>query len=347
LANSQKATGNKKYWREMSMNEDVALKDEAERRLANAHAVFRSEAGDRDIIVVSREISRQLHLDLTEKIAEHKVHSKCTLFLTTRGGDPHGGYRFARCLRHHYDHVRLVIPSLCKSAGTLVAIAADELAIGDLGELGPLDIQVHKGSEMMERSSGLDIVQAMQSIRQHTQDAYRKALIEFRGGARLSTQLAGEFAASIAVGIAAPLYAQIDPIRLGEMQRAMKIARDYGERLDRHTSSLRPRALDRLVADYPSHSFVIDRKEAGEIFKSVESPTQAEKELYSAMWVILEEEADFGPEFISEDQPDGDGETDADGTQDLEGAVDRENSADQIDTAGTAAPANGAGGQDG
>lgn len=225
----------------MTTNEDAVLSEEVElhSRLQKAYAKIIGEAGDRDIIIVSRGISRELHADLTKRIAEQQRHVNCTLFLTTRGGDPDGGYRFARCLRHHYKHVRLVVPSLCKSAGTLVAIAADELAIGDQGELGPLDIQVHKGSEMMERSSGLDIVQAMQSIRQHTQDAYRKALIEFRRGARLSTKLAGEFAASIAVGIAAPLYAQIDPIRLGEMQRAMKIARDYGARLDGYTRGLR------------------------------------------------------------------------------------------------------------
>jgi len=322
---------------------DLDLRNE----LDAAIALMRAEANDRDIIVVSRGISRELHADLTEQIAENKTHHKCTLFLTTRGGDPDGGYRFARCLRHHYQHVRLVIPSFCKSAGTLVAIAADELAIGDQGELGPLDIQVHKGSEMMERSSGLDIVQAMQSIRQHTQDAYRQALIEFRRGARLSTKLAGEFAASIAVGIAAPLYAQIDPIRLGEMQRAMKIARDYGERLDKYTQRLKPGSLDRLLADYPSHSFVIDRKEAGEIFKEVSAPSKAEKALYTALWALVQEETEFGPEFIAEAQADASGDGNGNNIEVSEGAHDGKGNADQNAVSGPAIAADEASGSDG
>lgn len=81
-----------------------------------------------DIIVISRPIDRPLHYDLSRCLQERQVHSACTLYLTTRGGDPDGGYRIGRCLRHHYEHVRLVVPSFCKSAGTLIAIAADELA---------------------------------------------------------------------------------------------------------------------------------------------------------------------------------------------------------------------------
>lgn len=92
---------------------------------------------------------------------------------------------------------------------------------------------------------------------------------------------------------------------------------------------------------------MIDRKEAAEIFKFVSAPTDAEKQLYSALWAILEEEADFGPEFITEDQPEGDGETDANGTEESEGAVNGEGNPDQIIAAGAAAPTNGAGGQDG
>lgn len=253
---------------------------------------------DRDIIVVSRTISRSLHKDLSEQIATHQKQRRCTVFLTTRGGDPDGGYRIARCLKHHYEHVRLVIPSLCKSAGTLVAIGADELVIGDLGELGPLDIQVRKASELEERSSGLDIIQALEVVQNHAREAFHRTLVEIRRGSRLSTKLAGEMAATVAIGVAAPLYSQIDPNRLGEMQRAMRIALEYGERLNRTTNSLQQNALELLVAEYPSHSFVIDRKEASELFNSVQSPTQAEDNFCRTLWHVLGEESDRGPYFV-------------------------------------------------
>lgn len=249
----------------------------------------------RDFIVISAEVSRELHSKLTEQLREKGRHDKCTVFLTTFGGDPHGGYRVARCLRHHYKHVRLVIPSFCKSAGTLIAISADQLAIGDLGELGPLDIQVSKPSEIQERSSGLDIIQALEIVMQHAQSAFRQAMLDIRLGARLSTKLAGEFASNIAVGIAGPLYAQIDPNRLGEMQRAMKITHEYGMRLNIYASNLKSGALNKLVAGYPSHSFVIDRKEAKDLFNSVGPMTKEENNISQTLWSDLSTETDFGP----------------------------------------------------
>ena len=56
--------------------------------------------GDRDVIVISRGVNRELHRDLTKAIREEKRYDKCTLYLTTNGGDPDGAFRIARCLRH-------------------------------------------------------------------------------------------------------------------------------------------------------------------------------------------------------------------------------------------------------
>jgi hypothetical protein len=253
----------------------------------------------RDVILISQPITRMLHRQLSREVAANRQSNSCTVFLTTYGGDPDGGYRMARCLQHNYDHIRLVIPSFCKSAGTLVAIGAHELAIDDLGELGPLDIQVRKDSELEERSSGLDIMEAMEAAQVHAREAFMKTLIEVRRASRLSTRLAGEFAANVAIGVTAPLYNQIDPNRLGEMQRAMRIAHDYGQRLHEHTRSLQPGALNRLVAGYPAHGFVIDRKEAATLFTSVSRATAEEQRFIKLFWDhVFSEQSNFGPTFI-------------------------------------------------
>lgn len=52
----------------------------------------------------------------------------------------------------------------------------------------------------------------------------------------------------------------------------MRISADYGERLD--IGNLQENALQRLLAKYPAHGFVIDKTEAGDIFKSVETPPE-------------------------------------------------------------------------
>lgn len=270
--------------------------------MAASMASLAASQPDRDIILISQPISRKLHYDLSMLIAGLKnKRPNVTVVLTTFGGDPDGGYRMARCLQHHYSKIRLLIPSMCKSAGTLVAIGAHEIVIGDLGELGPLDIQVRKQSELEERSSGLDIIQALEAVQGHARQAFNDTLIEIRRGGRLSTKLAGEFAANVAIGVAAPLYNQIDPNRLGEMQRAMRIAHEYGQRLDACSKSLRKGALDNLVASYPAHSFVIDRKEAANLFTCVKSPTAEEAEFCKQMWSVVGEQAGVGPFFVTDE----------------------------------------------
>lgn len=260
---------------------------------------------DRDLIIISQEITKALHYSLSILLADKKK-DKVTVFLTTTGGDPNGGYRVARCLQHHYEHIRLVIPSLCKSAGTLIAVGSHELVIGDLGELGPLDVQVRKTSELLERSSGLDLIQALEVAQSQTRDAFHNMLIEIRRGGRLSTKLAGEFAAEVATGVAAPLYNQIDPNRLGEMQRAIRIAIEYGKRLNGKSQNLKNGALEALVGDYPSHSFVIDRKEARDLFNNVSAPTKEEDDFGRILWHVLGEETGHGPLFIHrQGEPDG------------------------------------------
>jgi hypothetical protein len=235
-----------------------------------------------DMLLVSNEINRDLYNHITKILkAKKSVAKSCTMFLTTYGGDPHAGYRIARCLRYHYEHLRIVIPSYCKSAGTLIAISANELAIGNTGELGPLDMQVSNPNEMQGRSSGLDIQQALTAIDSHATSIFLKHLQMLKGQARLSTRLAGELATELAIGQTTPLYSQIDPLRIGELQRAMQISISYGDTLNEAVNNLKPGALNLLISDYPAHEYVIDRKEAGKLFERVSKPTSDEDAIYA------------------------------------------------------------------
>ncbi|MBN8791745.1 MAG: hypothetical protein J0I01_05900 [Stenotrophomonas nitritireducens] len=259
---------------------------------------LRDEGPDRDYIVISSAITRDLHAQLSDLLKAHRANNRATVFLTTYGGDPDGGYRIARCLRHYYkDGLRVVVPSWCKSAGTLVAIAGSELAIGDRGELGPLDVQVFKGSELQERSSGLDITEALGFVGQHVRWGYHSMLKEARRMG-LSTKLAADMAAHIGAAIAAPLLAQVDPLRLGELQRATRIAWDYGKRLDGYSQNLKDGALKSLIHEYPSHSFVIDRKEAANLFHRVYELTPAEQKFVDIAWDVVADQINQPPQML-------------------------------------------------
>ncbi|KHS77821.1 SDH family Clp fold serine proteinase [Pectobacterium brasiliense] len=237
-----------------------------------------------DVYVYTGDIHRDGYLDLTNAIKQRKLSKrlkKDVIFcVATYGGDPNAGYRIGRALQHNYEKITLLVVGPCKSAGTLIAIAADKLVIGDMGELGPLDIQLKKNDEIGEMSSGLAIMTALDALKDRSISAFNSHLVKIRYENQISTKMSADIATRLTEALISPMAAQIDPIKLGEHQRAMSIAITYGQRLTAKSNSLKDGALVKLIASYPSHGFVIDRKEARELFKHVESPKGTTESLY-------------------------------------------------------------------
>lgn len=237
-----------------------------------------------DVYVYTGDVHRDGYLDLTNAIKsrkdKHGLSSEVTFCVATYGGDPNAGYRIGRALQHNYEKVNLLVVGACKSAGTLIAIAANKLIIGDMGELGPLDIQLKKNDEIGEMSSGLAIMTALDALKDRSISAFNSHLFKIRYENQISTKMSADIAAKLTEALISPMAAQIDPIKLGEHQRAMSIAITYGQRLSDKSGSLKDGALVKLIASYPSHGFVIDRKEARELFKDVQSPSGLTETLY-------------------------------------------------------------------
>ena len=185
------------------------------------------------------------------------------------------------------------MPRYCKSAGTLILIGAKTLYLDDMSELGPLDVQVKKGDELIGRNSGLDIFQAVNYLQNQSMVAFREYLLELTRDAGLSTRVASEIASRLTSELFAPIAAQIDPMKLAEMQRATEIAFEYGNRLNEKSGNLRTMGLAKLVTGYPSHGFVIDRKEARLIFIKVNRPNGMIAQMSQALRVVMEKSMDF------------------------------------------------------
>lgn len=208
------------------------------------------------------------------------------MVLTTPGGDPDAAFKMGRTLQDNFEQVTIFVPGWCKSAGTLVAISAHRLVIGNRGELGPLDIQIAKADEIMELGSGLTVDAALRSLEQTAQKMFVSLLIGVKRdtGGGLTTKTAADLASRMVTGLLEPVFRQIDPIKIGENSRAMNITKNYGGRLNLVSGNLRsPAMLDMLVSGYPDHSFVIDRREASAIFKRVEEPNVSFTALEDAM----------------------------------------------------------------
>jgi len=224
-----------------------------------------SSTKEADLFFYAGEIRREGYDRLSEAIEAMGGQRKpnAGLFLNTYGGDPHAAYRIARALGHYYDQLTLYVFGPCKSAGTLMSIGFNCIVIGNRGELGPMDIQLANREEILEYNSGLDMIQAMSWLQKHAKNAFKDFLGDMRHKERLNTKFASETARQLTQGLFSGLYAHMDPVRLGYVQRTMLITEAYGLRLNERSQILQSEdALHTLVYDYPTHDFVIDRSEA-------------------------------------------------------------------------------------
>ena len=158
----------------------------------------------------------------------------------------------------------------------LPAVAADELVISDFGELGPLDLISQHPVIPGDGESGLALVHGLNAIRAEAQRSFEQYLSRFRARRTLgmTTRAAIEQASALAVGLMGPVFSQIDPLQVAEVERGMTTATLYVQRLG--ADHLKEGALDRLLTGYPSHDFVIDREEASDLLRTVRAPTDEE-----------------------------------------------------------------------
>lgn len=240
-----------------------------------------AEHRDSDVYFFAGAIERPFARQFRECVLKNAKKSNALLLLTTVGGSGDAAYQMARCLQEKYrdGSVAVLVDTFCKSAGTLLTLGAKKVIMTDLAELGPLDVQITKPDTIGERTSGLTPSQSFITLRAEAFLCFEKFFLDIleRSGYAITTRTAALIAANVTAGLYRPIYAQIDPMRLGEFQRAVQIAMEYGKRLDSWSRNLKNGSLTRLIAGYPSHEFVIDKREAETLFNNVEAPTLEEQ----------------------------------------------------------------------
>ncbi|KAG8153848.1 SDH family Clp fold serine proteinase [Burkholderia catarinensis] len=235
---------------------------------------------DCDIAVINSDIERNVDNDFILKVRTFKKAKNLLLFIVTPGGDADAAYRIARCAQDNYERFIAFVSGYCKSAGTLCVLGANEIVMSDQGELGPLDVQLFKKDELGEMHSGLVIGEALKTLQDQAFSMFENYFLSIkrRSGGIVTFKTATETAAKIVSGLFQPIYAQIDPTQIGDIGRSMTIAKDYGQRLHAKGQNFDTDTLNMLVESYSAHGFVIDRREAKELFNEVRAP-EADEEL--------------------------------------------------------------------
>jgi hypothetical protein len=193
------------------------------------------------------------------------------LLLQTPGGDIDQAERMVLMCRRRTGgaEFRVIVPDSAKSAGTLIAIAADEIVMGEWSELGPIDPQVQittAGGEPMARpaQSFLDGL---------------KQIVDDAAGGDLSPAYF-------------PLLDKLDPALIDYCRKALKRSEEFAERF-LSTGMLRDepdRAREAAhelnnVEKHLSHAAVIDAERAREMGLNVRLLPH-DDHLWQAYWQV-------------------------------------------------------------
>ena len=189
------------------------------------------------------------------------------LILNSTGGDVAAAYLIAKlCREHTKGTFEVAVPRRAKSAATLICCGADKIHMGSLSELGPIDPQF-----------GAIPALALKHSVEHI------------------AELAGTYPA--ASGMLSDYLAKSLRIEaLGFFERVAESAVQYAVRL-LGARTIHPQDKDnnatahRLVYSYKDHGFVVDSREASEIFgQEIVVTNSDEYRLSNALFGIF----DFG-----------------------------------------------------
>ena len=241
-----------------------------------------------DIILYNAEIERGLDLKFIESVDTNKQSNCAILLLVTPGGNADAAYKIGKYLQEKYESFGVLLPGICKSAGTLLAIAGDELIFTPYGELGPLDVQVRKEDKLTGFESGLNISEAFQAIEDRAKDTYRKLIseIQFASNGIVGIKTALHAASEMVASLYEPILRQIDPEEVGSRSRAMRIGEDYAVRLNAKWGNLKGEFITTLSRSYPGHGFVIDYDEANSMFNRVRHANENEIKIVEKLGII-------------------------------------------------------------
>jgi hypothetical protein len=254
-----------------SNDDNAPAEAPAEQRIA---AAVRALAGARQrpcLALVGVDLDRTLVRPLRGSLPE-VAGDALDVVLASHGGQIDAAYLLARELKRRFASVTIFVPLCAKSAATLVCLAADDLVLGDLGELGPLDPQrnEHRIEDATVPTSALTSSRTLSELNECALRLFDATLERLARSGRMRPFDAADRAASFVGRTLAPLYARVDLVRLAEQSHGVQLSGEYiGRVLRRFRPTLPPevaaRLADRLVTRYPSHGFVLDREELAEL----------------------------------------------------------------------------------
>jgi hypothetical protein len=217
-----------------------------------------------------------------ERLAEIGSTKSVDLFLYTTGGITIVGWGLVNLIREFCERFGVIIPFKAHSCGTLIALGADEIIMGKLGQLSPVDPSVT--SPHNPQAPGQQQPGALSVLPISVED-----VVGYLDLARKEANLSGD--ASMTT-IFHQLAERVHPLALGSVYRAKEQIRMLSKKLLQfHMTADSEGEMDRIVTtltrELYSHDYIIGRNEAKEgVGLNV---VDVDPELERAVWKLFQE----------------------------------------------------------
>lgn len=216
------------------------------------------------------------------------------LFLVTNGGNTLTPLRLMALLREFGKRVAVLVPYMAHSSGTLIALGADEIVMGAMGELGPVDPSVTNHFNPVVDAS--DVAAKLPVPRPRVPISVEDVVAYLN----LARERAGLDAEGMSRAFGA-LAEGVHPLALGNILRNHMLIRHLVRRLlSMHMASEGNGAnvdsiVEVLTEKLYAHDYLITRPEAKEIGLKVVEPGTAglEADLW-ALYTLYEKHVELG-----------------------------------------------------
>jgi len=196
------------------------------------------------------------------------------LFVHCTGGQTEVPWRMITLIRNFCQHFGVLVPYMAYSAATHLAMGADEIVMGPMSELSPVDPARSHPLLPKEREGGPSLTISVQDLRH---------CIEFlkREG--------GEYTPESLASIYVALFDKIHPLALGAIEQSYALGRLISEKvlsthMNPETEGEQIKNITQTFSEkFFSHHYRIGWKEAKEIGLKV---TYVDDELWEMMWKL-------------------------------------------------------------
>ena len=216
--------------------------------------------------------------------------SKVDVFLFSVGGDTMVPWRLANLIREYCDSFGVLIPYKAHSAATMLALGANEIVMGPLGELSPIDSSVQtpfnppNSDQPNEPKTPISVEDVM----------------GFFNLARERIGIADQNNLITALG---HLAAKVHPLAIGSIYRSHALTRLLAAKLLElhYTGEVEKRAITRIVDELAEklyyHNYTISRAEAKGMGIPMMSPTPEVEKTMFRLYEHYEQEMKLGQPF--------------------------------------------------